>query len=95
MARLQEIFQLKMRAAHYALNTERSYWNWIRRYLLFHNMQHPKDMGAGEVMMFLSHLATHERVESSSQKQALFVFVFLFEKVLDANIEIENWVMPM
>lgn len=45
--------------------------------------------------MFLSHLTTHERVESSSQKQALFVFVFLYEKALDANIEIENWVMLM
>ncbi|MGR6870976.1 integron integrase [Pseudomonas sp. HK3] len=94
MARLQETFQLKMRAAHYALNTERSYWNWIRRYLLFNNMQHPKDMGASEVMMFLSHLATHERVAGSTQKQALSALVFLYEKVLGKNIEIEDWVRP-
>ena len=94
MARLQETFQRKMRAAHYALNTERSYWNWIRRYLLFHHMRHPKDMGAGEVMMFLSHLATHERVAGSTQKQALSALVFLYEKVLGKNIEIEDWVRP-
>jgi hypothetical protein len=40
MARLQAEFLAKMRAAHYAMNTEKSYWNWIRRYLFFLNMRH-------------------------------------------------------
>mgnify|MGYP000374028580 CR=1 FL=1 len=94
MAKLQHVFHQKMRAAHYALNTERAYWNWIRRYLHFHGMRHPVDMGSQEVSMFLSNLATKELVSGSTQKQALSALVFLYEKVLCKSIEIENWVKP-
>ncbi|MGR6871047.1 phage integrase N-terminal SAM-like domain-containing protein [Pseudomonas sp. HK3] len=52
MAKLQAEFHDNMRAAHYALNTERSYWNLIRRYILFHGKRHSKDMSASEVSMF-------------------------------------------
>jgi hypothetical protein len=34
MAKLQQEFHEKMHTAHYAINTERSYWHWIRRYML-------------------------------------------------------------
>jgi tRNA U34 2-thiouridine synthase MnmA/TrmU len=40
MAKLQQQFHEKMRSAHYAVNTEKSYWNWIRRYLLHHYQIH-------------------------------------------------------
>jgi len=94
MAKLQAEFYEKMRAAHYALNTERSYWSWIRRYILFHGKRHPKDMGALEVSMFLTHLATREYVAGATQKQALSALVFLYEKVLFKEVEIDEWVRP-
>ncbi|NJL38973.1 MAG: integrase [Leptolyngbyaceae cyanobacterium RM2_2_4] len=34
-----------IRLKHYSYRTEQSYVGWIRRYILFHNKQHPKDMG--------------------------------------------------
>ncbi|MEY8240846.1 MAG: integron integrase [Cycloclasticus sp.] len=94
MARLQAEFHAKMRAAHYAMNTEKSYWNWIRRYLFFHNMRHPSEMTQAEVSHFLSHLATHDRISQSTQRQALSALLFLYQKVLGINLEIEDWVRP-
>ncbi|MFQ3172385.1 MAG: hypothetical protein ACI9DG_002426 [Oleispira sp.] len=34
MAKLQQEFHEKMHTAHYVINTERSYWHWIRDYML-------------------------------------------------------------
>src|SRR5438552_10247628 len=47
----------RMRIQHLSLKTERSYIEWVRRFILFHNKRHPKEMGGSEVAEFLSHLA--------------------------------------
>ena len=39
-----------LRTKHYAYRTEESYVRWIRRFILFHNKRHPRDMGATEVV---------------------------------------------
>ena len=46
-----------IRVRHYSYRTEETYMQWIRRYILFYDKQHPKDMGAVEVEAFLTHLA--------------------------------------
>ncbi len=45
------------RLRHMSPRTELSYVGWIRRFILFHDKRHPKDMGAAEVVAFLTHLA--------------------------------------
>ena len=57
-ARLREQVHEVMRFKHYARRTEETYWQWMRRYILFHGKRHPREMGAEEVRVFLSHLAT-------------------------------------
>jgi site-specific recombinase XerD len=47
-----------MRFKHYSLRTERTYREWIKRYIFFHAKRHPREMGAFEVEHFLSDLAT-------------------------------------
>jgi integrase len=94
MARLQQEFHQKMRAAHYAINTEKSYWHWIRRYLFHYNLQHPSQLSSNEVSRFLSHLATNEHIAPRTQKQALSALVFLYNKVLNIELIIEDWVKP-
>jgi hypothetical protein len=42
---------------HYSLRTERTYQEWIKRYIFFHAKRHPREMGAFEVERFLSDLA--------------------------------------
>ncbi|MGB3496543.1 MAG: phage integrase N-terminal SAM-like domain-containing protein [Elainellaceae cyanobacterium] len=37
-----------IRLKHYAYRTEDTYVQWIRRYILFYNKRHPKEMGVAE-----------------------------------------------
>jgi hypothetical protein len=37
-----------IRVKHYSYRTEKTYVEWIKRYILFHNKRHPKEMGAPE-----------------------------------------------
>ena len=78
---------------HYSPRTAEAYLTWIRRFILFHNRQHPAQLGAPEVSRFLSSLAVKGRVSASTQNQALAAILFLYSKVLTQNIgSIENFV---
>ena len=46
-----------MRFKHYSLRTERTYREWMRRYIVFHGKRHPREMGEFEIERFLSDLA--------------------------------------
>ena len=70
------------RVKHLAYRTEQSYVAWIRRFILFHNKRHPRDMGATEVRKFLTHLAVHRGLAASTQNQALNAIVFMYREVL-------------
>ena len=35
----------------------RNYVNWVRRYIYFHQVRHPNELGVPEVAAFLEHLA--------------------------------------
>jgi hypothetical protein len=48
-----------IRVKHYSLSTEKTYIGWIKRYLVFHHMRHPREMGVPDIESFLSHLAVH------------------------------------
>jgi integron integrase len=76
----------KIRYLHYSRKTEQSYLHWIRRFILFHNKRHPKDMAGEEVASFLNYLANNENVAASTQNQALAALVFLYKHVLDVEI---------
>ncbi len=56
-----------LRKKHYKLRTEYSYISWVKRFLFFHNMRHPSDMGAPEIETFLTHLAVDHQVAASTQ----------------------------
>jgi hypothetical protein len=47
------------------------YVGWIRRYVIFHDRRHPRDLGAEHVRQFLSALAVEQQVAPSTQNQAL------------------------
>jgi len=38
-----------VRKKHYSIRTEQAYVQWIRRFILFHNKRHPKDVGEIEI----------------------------------------------
>ncbi len=76
-----------IRIKHYSSRTEQTYKDWIRRYILFHNKRHPRDMGIDEIQAFISHLATERALSASSQNQALSAVIFLYRHVLKKEID--------
>src|SRR5262249_33029806 len=71
---------------HYSLRTEQAYVFWVRRFIRFHELRHPREMGAPEVEAFLTHLATARSVAPSTHKQALAAVLFLYRQVLDIDL---------
>ncbi len=77
-----------IRVKHYSYQTEKSYVQWIRRYILFHNQRHPSEMNGDEVKTFLTHLAVNENVAASTQNQALCAILFLYREVLQQELNL-------
>ncbi len=76
----------KLRVKHYAIRTEQSYVDWIKRYIYFHGKTHPKDLGAQDVEAFLTHLAVAGKVSASTQNQAKSALLFLYREVLEIKL---------
>jgi integron integrase len=76
----------KIRLKGYSIRTERSYVEWIRRFILFHNKRHPKDMGKAEIESFLSYLVLQRNVAASTQNQAFNAILFLYDQVLETRM---------
>ena len=76
-----------IRVRHYSRKTEKAYIGWVKRFIYFHNKQHPREMGAREVTAFLTHLAVDRNVAPSTQNQAFNALMFLYRVVLDQPIE--------
>jgi len=76
----------KIRLKHYSIRTEKAYIAWIKRYIRFHNMNHPIDMGQEEIEAFLTHLAVQGNVSSSTQNQAFNALLFLYRHVLNKDV---------
>ena len=75
-------YREELQARHYARRTVKTYEQWLRRFLRFHGMQHPREMGCDEVNAFLSHLAVEQNVSASTQNQALSALLILYRDLL-------------
>jgi site-specific recombinase XerD len=75
-----------IRTRHYSRRTGKAYLHWIRRFIFFHGVRHPAEMGTAEVSQFLSSLAVYSRVSASTQNQALSALLFLYKEVLALSL---------
>lgn len=73
-----------MRVKHYSIHTERTYCDWIKRFIMFHNMKNKSDLSNGEekIERFLTWLAVEKNVAPATQNQAMNALIFLYKKVL-------------
>ncbi len=71
---------------HYSIQTEKTYLLWIKRFILFNNKRHPKDMGEQEVSNFLSYLACERNVSASTQNLALCAIVYMYKHALKREL---------
>lgn len=84
--RLLDQLVAALRARHYSERTEHAYVLWVRRYIHFHSLRHPAELGDAEINEFLTHLAINLKVASSTQTQALSALLFLYRHVLGIEV---------
>ena len=77
----------KIRLKHYSIRTEEAYLGWVLRFIRYHSMKDPAQMGSNEITLFLEHLVLKKKVSSSTQAQALNALVFFFKTVLEKDID--------
>jgi len=83
-------YREELQTRHYARRTVNTYEQWLRRFLRFHRLRHPRTMGSAEVNAFLSHLAVELQVSASTQNQALAALLFLYRELLDMDLELDG-----
>jgi len=84
--KLRDLFRQAMRRRNYSRRTEKTYWFWIRWFILFNDKRHPAEMGGPEVQAFLSWLATERNVAAATQNQALAALLFFYQQVLGMEL---------
>jgi integrase len=75
-----------LRARHYSRRTEKTYSQWTKRFIYFHNLRHPSEMAEAEVNAFLTSLAVQGKVSASTQNQALSALLFLYRYVIGREL---------
>ena len=75
-----------MRLRQMSYQTEETYVGWYKRYVKYHGMRHPGELGEREVEQFLIYLAAEGGVARATQNQALNALVFLYKRVLEQEL---------
>ncbi len=86
---LKDDFHNAIRLKHYSRKTEKSYWGWIYRFIVFNKKEHPSKLNEIHIQNFLSSLA--EYCSYSTQNQALQAILFLYKQVLNVEIDRLNF----
>ena len=89
LEKTREILRLK----HYSSRTEEAYIHWIRRFIRFFAMRHPRDMDETHIRQFLTYLAVDRHVAAPTQNQALSALLFLYRDVL--NLPLNEQIVPV
>jgi site-specific recombinase XerD len=84
--RLLDRLRERLRYLHYSIRTEEAYVHWVRAFVRFHDLRHPRAMGAQEVQAFLSWLAVERHVSVSTHRQALAALLFLYQQVFGLRL---------
>jgi len=84
--KLLDLLRDSLRARHYSRRTEATYAQWVRRFIYFHKVRHPQEMGEPEINAFLTHLAVKDKVSASTQNQALCALLFLYRHVIGREV---------
>lgn len=86
---LEEVREI-LRIKHYSIHTGRFYCDWIKKFILFHNMQERDELFVNseqKIEAYLSYLAIERHVAPATQNQAMNALVFLYKKVLKTELD--------
>lgn len=89
MKRKKLLTQLReeIRRRNYSYRTEKSYCQWVIKYVRYHELRHPEELDGSHVVAFLNYLANQKNVAASTQNQALSAIVFLYKNILDKPLK--------
>jgi integron integrase len=82
-----QMMTAELRLMHYALDTERAYLAWIKRFINHCGDENLEQFGENEIKEFLTDLAVNGNVATSTQNQALSALLFLYERVFSRECE--------
>jgi integron integrase len=82
-SQLLHSLQSKLRLGHFSRRTEEAYVGWVVRFVRYHRLRHPRDMGEREVIAYLTHLAVDRKLAAATQAQACAALKFLYSHVID------------
>lgn len=89
--KLLDRIKREIRRRNYSYSTEKTYCQWVVRYVRFHKLTHPRDLGSDDIVRYLNYLANDCNLAASTQNQALSALIFLYEHVLHIPVgELEN-----
>lgn len=83
--RLMDQFRAWMRRKNYRYKTEQTYVHWVVRYIRFHKMRHPREMGSSEIEQFLDHLTLRRQCSVGTQRIALNALNCFYRKFLEID----------
>jgi integron integrase len=84
--KLLDLVRQRIRLKGYSIHTEKTYCEWIKRYIFYHNKRHPREMGRKDIEKFLSHLVMDRNVAPSTQNQAFNAILFLYRNLLEMDM---------
>lgn len=86
MSQFMDALRDKIRVKQYAYKTEKTYLDWAERFIRFHGLRHPKEMGKIEIESFLTNLA-QSGISASTQNQALAAVLFMYREMLSMEFD--------
>ena len=84
--RLLDQIRTAIRLRGMSYRTEQAYVAWARKFILFHQKRHPRDLGVDEIRQFLSSLVNVRNIAPATQNQALHALLFLYREVLQIEL---------
>ena len=84
--KLENEIRTAIRRRGMSYRTEETYVSWYKRFVRYHHIKHPKDLGNEEVEMFLNHLAAECNVAAGTQNQAFNALIFVYREVLKIEL---------
>ena len=90
-SRFIDQLRIHIRQSGLAYKTEQTYIQWIKRYIYFHNKQHPKDMSNSEIEAFLNHLSLNRHCSTNTQRTALNALVYLYKRFLGVEVNLLHY----
>jgi len=78
----------EIRLRRYSLRMEQAYVRWVSRFVRFHRMRHPSELGTSEIREFLVWLALERKVAASTQDQARSALLFFYLEVIGQPIQV-------